>query len=94
MRCFQPPADTRFYAGMDLHARSLFLVVLDRDGQAAGVRMRVGCGSSLALGREPRLPWIDKPGRRPMAFAAAAVTAERKASRERRTPVAVETVFS
>ena len=34
MRCFQPPADTRFYAGVDLHARSLYLVVLDRDGQA------------------------------------------------------------
>jgi transposase len=34
MRCFQPPADTRFYAGVDLHARSLFLVVLDCDGQA------------------------------------------------------------
>jgi transposase len=34
MRCFQPPADVRFYAGVDLHARSLFLVVLDRDGQA------------------------------------------------------------
>src|SRR5947207_13221753 len=33
MRCFQPPADTRFYAGVDLHARSLFLCVLDRDGQ-------------------------------------------------------------
>src|SRR5262245_8735708 len=34
MRCFQPPADTRFDAGVDLHARSLDLVVLDRDGQA------------------------------------------------------------
>jgi hypothetical protein len=34
MRSFQPPADTRFYAGVDLHARSLYLVVLDRDGQA------------------------------------------------------------
>src|SRR2546421_11063045 len=34
MRTFQPPADTRFYAGVDLHARSLYLVVLDRDGQA------------------------------------------------------------
>src|SRR5947209_7049763 len=34
MRCYQPPADTRFYAGVDLHARSLFLAVLDRDGQA------------------------------------------------------------
>ncbi len=33
MRCFQPPAETRFYAGVDLHARSLYLVVLDRDGQ-------------------------------------------------------------
>jgi transposase len=33
MRTFQPPADTRFYAGVDLHARSLYLVVLDRDGQ-------------------------------------------------------------
>jgi transposase len=34
MRCFQPPADTRFYAGVDLHTRSLYLVVLDRDGHA------------------------------------------------------------
>ncbi len=34
MRSFQPPADTRFYAGVDLHARSLYLVVLDREGQA------------------------------------------------------------
>jgi len=33
MRSFQPPADTRFYAGVDRHARSAFLVVLDRDGQ-------------------------------------------------------------
>ena len=33
MRTFQPPAETRFYAGVDLHARALFLVVLDRDGQ-------------------------------------------------------------
>src|SRR5438132_461272 len=33
MRCFQPAPDTRFYAGVDLHARSLFLCVLDRDGQ-------------------------------------------------------------
>jgi transposase len=33
MRFFQPPADARFYAGIDLHARSLFLCVLDRDGQ-------------------------------------------------------------
>ena len=33
MRYFQPPADTRFYAGVDLHARALFLVVLDHTGQ-------------------------------------------------------------
>src|SRR5436305_13761236 len=33
MRTFQPPANTRFYAGVDLHARSLYLVIVDRDGQ-------------------------------------------------------------
>ena len=33
MRSFQPPADTRFYAGIDLHARNLFLVILDREEQ-------------------------------------------------------------
>jgi transposase len=32
MRAFTPPANTRFYAGVDLHASSLYLVVLDRDG--------------------------------------------------------------
>jgi transposase len=32
VRYFQPPPETRFYAGIDLHARSLFLCVLDRDG--------------------------------------------------------------
>jgi transposase len=33
MRFFTPPPDARFYAGIDLHARSLFLCVLDRGGQ-------------------------------------------------------------
>jgi hypothetical protein len=33
MRYFQPTPDTRFYAGVDLDARSLFLVVLDHTGQ-------------------------------------------------------------
>jgi transposase len=33
MRYFRPPADSRFYAGVDLHARSLFLSILDHDGQ-------------------------------------------------------------
>jgi transposase len=35
MRTFTPPAGTRFYAGADLHARALFLVVLDHDGKIA-----------------------------------------------------------
>ena len=34
MRYFTPVPDTRCYAGVDLHARSLFLSILDRDGQA------------------------------------------------------------
>src|SRR5262249_20502426 len=38
MRTLQPPADTRFYAGVDLHARSLFLCILDRDGQECFAR--------------------------------------------------------
>jgi hypothetical protein len=38
MRSFTPAADTRFYAGVDLHARNLFLVVLDRAGQAVCAR--------------------------------------------------------
>ena len=38
MRTFRPPADTRFYAGVDLHARPLFLVVLDHDGQVRFAR--------------------------------------------------------
>src|SRR5262245_23898724 len=32
MRSFQPPATTRFYAGVDRHARSLDLVIRARDG--------------------------------------------------------------
>jgi hypothetical protein len=38
MRTFTPPADTRFYAGIDLHARILFLVILDGDGQVCFAR--------------------------------------------------------
>jgi transposase len=48
MRSFQPPADTRFYAGVDLHARSLYLVVLDTDGQ-------VRFGRNLPAAPEPFL---------------------------------------
>jgi transposase len=38
MRSFTPPANTRFYAGVDLHARALFLVVLDHEGQTRFAR--------------------------------------------------------
>jgi hypothetical protein len=53
MRYFQPPADTRFYAGVDLHARSLFLSILDRDGQERFARNLIAapapaCASSAS----------------------------------------------
>lgn len=38
MRTYTPPDTTRFYAGADLHARSLFLAVLDRDGHTVFAR--------------------------------------------------------
>lgn len=38
MRTFQPPADTRFYAGVDLHARAAFLVILDHHGATVFAR--------------------------------------------------------
>jgi transposase len=38
MRTFTPPAEARFYAGVDLHARALFLVILDADGQVRFAR--------------------------------------------------------
>ena len=38
MRSFAPPSETRFYAGVDLHARALFLVVLDCDGKVVLAR--------------------------------------------------------
>ncbi len=38
MRAFTPPPTTRFYAGVDLHARALFLVILDRDGKVVFAR--------------------------------------------------------
>jgi hypothetical protein len=38
MRTFIPPAGTRFYAGVDLHARALFVVILDHDGQVRFAR--------------------------------------------------------
>jgi hypothetical protein len=38
MRSFTPPADSRFYAGVDRHARASFLVILDRDGHTCFAR--------------------------------------------------------
>ena len=32
MRSYTPPAGTRFYTGGDLHARAVFLIILDADG--------------------------------------------------------------
>jgi transposase len=38
MRCFTPPANTRFYASVDLHARAIFVVILDHQGQVVLAR--------------------------------------------------------
>src|SRR5262249_19423915 len=38
MRTFTPPAGTRFYAGVDLHARMMFVVILDCDGKIVFAR--------------------------------------------------------
>ena len=40
MRSYTRPH--RFYAGVDLHARALFLCILDREGQARFSRSRWG----------------------------------------------------
>jgi len=48
MRTFQPPPETRFYAGVDLHARTLYLCVLDHDG-------RVRLSRNLPAAPEPFL---------------------------------------
>jgi hypothetical protein len=64
MRSFQSPADTRFYAGVDLHARSLFLVVLDPEGQTRFAR------------NLPASAADNKPGRCGTAFPIAAVNPE------------------
>jgi transposase len=52
MRYFQPPPETRFYAGVDLHARTLFLAVLDRDG-------RTRFGRNLPAAPEPFLRAVE-----------------------------------
>jgi transposase len=43
MRTFTPPADTRFYAGVDLHARAAFAVILDQDGKTVFARNLPAC---------------------------------------------------
>jgi transposase len=53
MRYFQPPADTRFYAGVDLHARSLFLSILDRDGQPRYERNRPAAPEPFLRAAQP-----------------------------------------
>src|SRR5262245_30147782 len=62
-RCFQPPADTRFYAGVDLHARVLGAARLwpcwPRVASAVANRLRVsrGCvlgNSSTVVARRTR----------------------------------------
>src|SRR5262245_27333389 len=52
MRYFQPPAGARFYAGVDLHARSLFLCVLDHDGHER-------CARNLTAAPAPFLRAVD-----------------------------------
>src|SRR5262245_30208474 len=47
-RSFNPAADLRFYAGVDLHARARFLAVRDRDGPAR-------CGRYLPAAPQPFL---------------------------------------
>src|SRR5262245_28433263 len=55
-------------------------------GRAAGARMRVGCGSSLALGPGVAPASDSQPGRRGRAVTTAAVTAEKRRQEERRSP--------
>jgi transposase len=52
MRCFQPPPATRFYAGVDLPARTLYLCILDRDG-------RVRLSRNLPAAPEPFLHAVE-----------------------------------
>jgi transposase len=53
MRCFLPPPAARFYAGVDLHARSLFLAVLDRDGHERLARNLTAAPEPFLKAAEP-----------------------------------------
>ena len=67
MRSFQPPADTRFYAGVDLHARTLFTYVLDHRRRPEGVPRRhppVPQGRGRRLRVHVRLVRSGRPVRR------------------------------
>ncbi|SRR5579885_3421289 len=66
MRTFTPPATTRFYAGLDLHARAAFLVLLDHEGRTVFAQnlpaqpdaFLCAAARRVAVGPEPRLPRI------------------------------------
>ena len=54
----------------------------------------LGAARLWPWGQESRPPRIDESGRRPMAFAAAAMTPEKRRQRNAKNPVAVENIFS
>ena len=85
LRFFQPPADVRFYASADLHARSLFLRLALRSRAAEAV-CALGAARPRPVGQERRPPEVAKPARRPMALAAAARTPEQRRPRNAKTP--------
>src|SRR5262245_4422161 len=67
MRCFHPAPETRFYAGVDLHARSLFLCVLDRDGRELLARNLPAIPRRGLLCARPKgklaVVWLHTPGK-------------------------------
>jgi hypothetical protein len=61
MRTFTPLAGTRFYAGVDLHARALFLVILDGDGQVRFARNLPANPDAATSSRRVRRRWGSIP---------------------------------
>src|SRR5262245_9059866 len=58
LRFSRPPAGTRFYAGVDRHARAPFLAVLDQDGHERYARNPPpGPRRSGARARRPATTW-------------------------------------
>jgi len=58
MRYFQPAADTRFYAGVDLHARSLFLAILDSQGKTRYARNLPAAAKPFLQALQPFRPHL------------------------------------